>query len=270
LAAGRLPSLTAACASPTSSLAHAPMHARAPRRCARRGLDPEEPVTSSAYLCCFHDLEITAVFIDDLMQQPDQPDAEFMVVYETRSLRDTRDLLKSTTMDNAYAFADTTSHARLWRILAEHALERLDFVMADKAYVRCADYQVRARTHRGCVGLCVAHAFFVCRCACVCTHRGGVAQRLSKCVCPRVCACVCVGACPQGLSIAQGTCRASTQSQAEGACAGRGRSNACASTHVCMCACVHAWLRIHQCMCACVCMIARAYIQAPEHLEVVG
>eukprot|EP00967_Tisochrysis_lutea_P142887 scaffold264658_cov17-Tisochrysis_lutea.AAC.1 len=107
-----------------------------------RGLDPEEPVTSSAYLCSFHDLEITAVFIDDLMQQPDQPDAEFMIVYETRSLRDTRDLLKSTTMDNAYAFADTTSHPRLWRILAEHALEHLDFVMADKAYVRCADYQV--------------------------------------------------------------------------------------------------------------------------------
>jgi WD repeat-containing protein 35 len=107
-----------------------------------RGLDPEEPVTSSAYLCSFHDLEITAVFIDDLMQQPDQPDAEFMIVYETRSLRDTRDLLKSTTMDNAYAFADTTSHTRLWRILAEHALEQLDFLMADKAYVRCADYQV--------------------------------------------------------------------------------------------------------------------------------
>lgn len=37
-----------------------------------RGLDPEEPVTSSAYLCAFHDLEITGVFMDDIMQQPDQ------------------------------------------------------------------------------------------------------------------------------------------------------------------------------------------------------
>ena len=52
-----------------------------------RGLDPEEPVTSSAYLCTFHDLEIAAVFIDDIMQQPDQPDTEFMTMYETRSLR---------------------------------------------------------------------------------------------------------------------------------------------------------------------------------------
>lgn len=52
-----------------------------------RGLDPEEPVTSSAYLCSFHDLEITAAFLDDIMQQPDQPDLEFMIMYETRSLR---------------------------------------------------------------------------------------------------------------------------------------------------------------------------------------
>mmetsp|Transcript_8336 Transcript_8336/g.17822 ORF Transcript_8336/g.17822 Transcript_8336/m.17822 type:complete len:1276 (-) Transcript_8336:992-4819(-) len=106
-----------------------------------RGLDPEEPVTSSAYLCSFHDLEITAVFLDDIMQQPDQPDTEFMIMYETRSLRDTRDLLKTTSMDDAYAFVDNNSHPRLWRILAEHALEGLDFAMADKAFVRCADYQ---------------------------------------------------------------------------------------------------------------------------------
>lgn len=55
-----------------------------------RGLDPEEPVTSSAYLCSFHDLEITAVFLDDIMQQPDQPDMEFMTMFETRSLRSGR------------------------------------------------------------------------------------------------------------------------------------------------------------------------------------
>lgn len=44
-------------------------------------------MTSSAYLCAFHDLEISAAFLDDIMQQPDQPDLEFMVMYETRSLR---------------------------------------------------------------------------------------------------------------------------------------------------------------------------------------
>jgi WD repeat-containing protein 35 len=41
-----------------------------------------------------------------------QPDAEFLTVYETRSLRDTRELLKTTSMDDAYAFVDTASHPR--------------------------------------------------------------------------------------------------------------------------------------------------------------
>lgn len=62
-------------------------------------------------------------------------------MFEGRSLRDTRELLKTTTAEDAYAFVDGAPHPRLWRILAEHALEGLDFAMADKAFVRCADYQ---------------------------------------------------------------------------------------------------------------------------------
>lgn len=54
---------------------------------------------------------------------------------------DTRELLKSASVDDAYAFVDSNSHPRLWRNLAEHALEQLDFTTADKAFVRCADYQ---------------------------------------------------------------------------------------------------------------------------------
>ncbi len=46
-------------------------------------------------------------------------------------------------MEDAYSFVDSNSHPRLWRILAEHALEGLDFPTADKAFVRSADYQVR-------------------------------------------------------------------------------------------------------------------------------
>lgn len=42
---------------------------------------------------------------------------------------------------DAYTFIEDNSHPRLWRILAESALERLDFVMAEKAFVKCSDYQ---------------------------------------------------------------------------------------------------------------------------------
>uniref|UniRef100_A0A061SDB5 Wd repeat-containing protein 35 isoform x2 n=1 Tax=Tetraselmis sp. GSL018 TaxID=582737 RepID=A0A061SDB5_9CHLO len=106
-----------------------------------RGLDPEEPVQSSAYLCEFHDLEIKAVLLDEIMMQPDNPEKEFLLTYDTRSLRDARNLLGTCSLQDAYSFIDSNSHPRLWGLLAEHALEGLDFNMADKAFVRAQDYQ---------------------------------------------------------------------------------------------------------------------------------
>lgn len=44
-------------------------------------------------------------------------------------------------MADAYQFVDDNSHPRLWRSLAEASLECLDFTVADKAFVRCGDYQ---------------------------------------------------------------------------------------------------------------------------------
>ena len=106
-----------------------------------RGLDPEEPVQSAAYLCEFSDLEIKACLLDDVMMQPDNPEKELMLTYDTRSLRDARNLLTACSMTDAYSFIDSNSHQRLWGLLAEHALETFDFAIADKAFVRAADYQ---------------------------------------------------------------------------------------------------------------------------------
>lgn len=39
-------------------------------------------------------------------------------------------------------------HPRLWRSLAQHALEALDLPLADKAFVRCADYQASGTGQR--------------------------------------------------------------------------------------------------------------------------
>ena len=38
-----------------------------------RGVDPEEPVLSSAYLCTFNKLKIKAVLLDEIMSEPDHP-----------------------------------------------------------------------------------------------------------------------------------------------------------------------------------------------------
>eukprot|EP00232_Nephroselmis_pyriformis_P019088 CAMPEP_0182899530 /NCGR_PEP_ID=MMETSP0034_2-20130328/28121_1 /TAXON_ID=156128 /ORGANISM="Nephroselmis pyriformis, Strain CCMP717" /LENGTH=1198 /DNA_ID=CAMNT_0025033565 /DNA_START=181 /DNA_END=3774 /DNA_ORIENTATION=- len=106
-----------------------------------RGLEPEEPVLSSGYLCNFSDLQIKAALLDDLMRAPDHPEKDALINFETKSLRDTRHILDNVSIEDCYSFVEDNSHPRLWRILAEHALERLDFVIADKAFVRSTDYQ---------------------------------------------------------------------------------------------------------------------------------
>jgi WD repeat-containing protein 35 len=106
-----------------------------------RGLHAEEPVLSNGYLCSFNDLCIKAVLMDDVIADPEHPDKECIVNFETKSLRDTRELLASVPISEAYQFVEDNPHPRLWRILAEAALEQLNFLTADKAFVRCSDYQ---------------------------------------------------------------------------------------------------------------------------------
>eukprot|EP00756_Hemistasia_phaeocysticola_P065639 Hpha_TRINITY_DN8695_c0_g1::TRINITY_DN8695_c0_g1_i1::g.168905::m.168905/K19674/WDR35, IFT121; WD repeat-containing protein 35 len=114
-----------------------------------RGLDPEEPIVSSANICEFSDLKIKAVVLDEVMAEPEHPQKDCMVSFETKSLRDTRELLstKPTPAEqkeafrDAYEFIDKHPHPRLWSLLAEHALDHQDFVVAEKAFVRCRDYQ---------------------------------------------------------------------------------------------------------------------------------
>ncbi|KAL3151657.1 hypothetical protein ABBQ38_012645 [Trebouxia sp. C0009 RCD-2024] len=106
-----------------------------------RGLDPEEPIQSTARLCYFEDLEVTAVTLDEVMKAGTQPQAEHLLQFETRSLRDTRQLLSTVTMADTLQFVEQNPHRRLWQALGEHALKARDFDMAEKSFVRCAEYQ---------------------------------------------------------------------------------------------------------------------------------
>ncbi|KAL0027242.1 hypothetical protein WJX77_006308 [Trebouxia sp. C0004] len=106
-----------------------------------RGLDPEEPVQSAARLCCFKDLEVTAVMLDDIMKAGTEPEKHQVLQFETRSLRDTRQLLNTVSIADTMQFIEQNPHPRLWRALAEHALKARNYDTAEKSFVRCADYQ---------------------------------------------------------------------------------------------------------------------------------
>jgi len=107
-----------------------------------RGLQPEEPVLSNAYICAFKDLQIQSVLIDEVIQNPESPRKEVLLDFETKSLRDTRDILtKVSNLKDAFNYVEANPHPRLWRLLAEAALDQLDFSVAEKAFVRFEDYQ---------------------------------------------------------------------------------------------------------------------------------
>ncbi|XP_015518531.1 WD repeat-containing protein 35 [Neodiprion lecontei] len=105
-----------------------------------RGLDPEEPISCSGYICSFQDLEIRCVLLDELMQKPEETRRELIVDLEVKSLRDTRELLSKVGLKEANSFIQDNPHPRLWRLLAESALKYLDLETAENAMVRCADY----------------------------------------------------------------------------------------------------------------------------------
>eukprot|EP00808_Paulinella_micropora_P031806 g55884.t1 len=106
-----------------------------------RDVSPEEPRSSMAYLCEFKDLCIKTVSLDDIMASPEHPDPNFFETIESKSLRDTRQLLATTPIQEAFNFIEDNPHPRLWRLLTDTALQQLNFEVADKAMVRCRDYQ---------------------------------------------------------------------------------------------------------------------------------
>ncbi|KAK3580220.1 hypothetical protein CHS0354_012747 [Potamilus streckersoni] len=106
-----------------------------------RNLDPEEPILSSGYICQFNDLQIKSVLLDEIVRDPENPTKECIAEMEIKSLRDTRDLLEKVGIPDAQQFIEDNPHPRLWRLLAESALEQLNLKVAEQAFVRCKDYQ---------------------------------------------------------------------------------------------------------------------------------
>ncbi|CAM9187816.1 unnamed protein product [Chrysoparadoxa australica] len=106
------------------------------------GQDSEEPTTCSGYLCSFKDLTVKAVLLDDIMAVPEAPETSLVVDLETGLLKELVDVIGTQGLEEAYELVQGHDGkcTKLWRILADSALEALDFGMADKAFVKCSDY----------------------------------------------------------------------------------------------------------------------------------
>lgn len=62
------------------------------------------------------------------------------VLYDAKSLRDTRDLLTTVSLKEAVEFVEQNPHKRLWKIITEAALEKLNFGIAERSFVKNEDY----------------------------------------------------------------------------------------------------------------------------------
>lgn len=106
-----------------------------------RDCKPGDPVLSSGYLGRFRDLRVQVAMLDDVMVEPDLAKVSDCVLFhETKSLEEAQVLIESASPQKAVQYIQEHSHPRLWRLLAEGALERLDFATAEQAFVGGQDY----------------------------------------------------------------------------------------------------------------------------------
>ncbi|VDL79711.1 unnamed protein product [Nippostrongylus brasiliensis] len=105
-----------------------------------RGKEAEEGISCEGYICSFRGLVVRTVLLDNFLLPNSDADRKFIIDSEIKSLRDAKQLLERLKIEAAAEFIERNPHPRLWSLLAEVALLRLDIPTAEYAYVRMRDY----------------------------------------------------------------------------------------------------------------------------------
>ena len=102
----------------------------------------EEPILTSGYLCDFSSLQVKAIMLDEILKDPEDIKNvnEMITHYEAKTLKDTRDFLTTVSLKEAVEFVEKNPHPRLWKLIAETALEKFSFNIAERAFVKTDDY----------------------------------------------------------------------------------------------------------------------------------
>lgn len=104
--------------------------------------EQEDPILSAGYLCDFTDLEVKAVLLDEILKDPEEIKNidEMVVSYEQKNLRDARQMLTQVNLKETVEFVEKNPHKRLWRLITEASLDKLNFGVAERAFVKTEDY----------------------------------------------------------------------------------------------------------------------------------
>ncbi|KAJ3028245.1 UNVERIFIED_CONTAM: WD repeat-containing protein 35 [Siphonaria sp. JEL0065] len=102
---------------------------------------PEEPITCSGYIGTFDNLQVKAVMLDELFKEPESPSRDHVLNLDSRSLREARAILANVSIQEALNYVEENPHPRLWKLISDSALEKLELGIAQKAFVRVLDYK---------------------------------------------------------------------------------------------------------------------------------
>jgi WD repeat-containing protein 35 len=109
-----------------------------------RGTQEEEILQCNGYIADFTMLDVTTIMLEDLMNKPWETNmnpSDIIVKFETRIIRDLREMLKNKiNMNEIFQFVEKNSNRKLWELFAENALLQLDFINAEKAMLQYNDY----------------------------------------------------------------------------------------------------------------------------------
>ena len=108
-----------------------------------KDFEAEEPILSAGYLCDFTDLEVKSVLLDEILKDPEEIKqiSEMFVTCEQKFLRETREILTSASLKDAVDFVEKNSHPRLWKLITEASLDKFNYGVAERAFVKNDDYQ---------------------------------------------------------------------------------------------------------------------------------
>jgi WD repeat-containing protein 35 len=113
--------------------------------------EPADPEVNSGYIAYVDSAGVKCVMMDEVISEQDRPSPSAVAEFETSALRQLRKLISESTasegtttegtgLEAAVAFVKDNSHPRLWRLVAEAAMERLDLVTAERALAASFDY----------------------------------------------------------------------------------------------------------------------------------
>ena len=80
--------------------------------------------------------------LDEVLKDPEDIKKidDHIAHYEAKTLKDTREFLTSVSLKEAVEFVEKNQHPRLWSLIAETALEKMNLGIAERCFVKTDNY----------------------------------------------------------------------------------------------------------------------------------